>query len=139
MKEKSPYNLLQEIYEPDGWKVLICCMFLNLTTRKQVDKIRDEFFETYPTPQAAIKANPDSMAALLKPLGFQNRRTKNIMKMSQDFLDKNWNSPSDLIGIGKYAQDSYEIFINNNLNVQVEDKILNKYMVWRLEYERNRS
>ena len=28
--------LLQEIYQPDGWKMLTCCMLLNLTNRKQV-------------------------------------------------------------------------------------------------------
>ena len=31
--------LLQEIYQPDGWKMLTCCMLLNLTNRKQVDTI----------------------------------------------------------------------------------------------------
>ena len=34
--------LLQEIYQADGWKMLTCCMLLNLTNRKQVDTIRDE-------------------------------------------------------------------------------------------------
>ena len=43
--------LLQEIYQPDGWKMLTCCMLLNLTNRKQVDGIRDELFKRYPTPK----------------------------------------------------------------------------------------
>ena len=34
--------LLQEIYQSDGWKMLTCCMLLNLTNRRQVDVIRDE-------------------------------------------------------------------------------------------------
>ena len=43
--------LLQEIYQDDGWKMLTCCMLLNLTNRKQVDTIRDELFKKYPTPK----------------------------------------------------------------------------------------
>ena len=136
---KSPYNMLQEIYHPDVWKTLICCMFLNQTTRKQVDKIRDEFFERYPTPLKASQANQESMALLLKILGFQNRRSQNIITMSRQFLDGNWQKPSDLKGIGQYAEYSYEIFINHNLNVVPDDHILNKYMVWRLDYEKNKN
>lgn len=136
MIPKSPYNLLQEIYYPDPWKIMVCCMFLNQTTRKQVDKIRDEFFEMCPTPQKAISADREVMSTLLKPLGFQNRRTNNIKKMSQEFLDKQWNHVSELQGIGQYAQDSYNIFILGDLTVQPNDKILNKYMEWRLEHEK---
>ena len=33
--------LLQEIYQDDGWKMLTCCMLLNLTNRKQVDTVID--------------------------------------------------------------------------------------------------
>ena len=40
--------ILQEIYQDDGWKMLTCCMLLNLTNRKQVDTIRDELFKSTP-------------------------------------------------------------------------------------------
>jgi endonuclease III len=114
-------------------------MFLNQTTRKQVDKIRDEFFETYPTALKASTADPEKMSLLLQPLGFKTRRTQNIIKMSRAFMDGNWKKPSDLPGIGKYAEDSYNIFMNHDLTVLPQDKILNKYMDWRLEYEKNKQ
>ena len=41
-------TLIQDIYKNDPWKMLICCIFLNQTTREQVDKIVDNFFEKYP-------------------------------------------------------------------------------------------
>ena len=41
--------LLQEIYQPDGWKMLVCCIMLNLTNRKQVDRVRHKLFKKYPT------------------------------------------------------------------------------------------
>ena len=54
--------LLQEIYQPDGWKMLTCCMLLNLTNRRQVDGIRDELFDRYPTPQDMMKADQSELA-----------------------------------------------------------------------------
>ena len=41
--------LLQEIYQDDPWKMLVCCILLNLTKRQQVDGIRHELFTKYPT------------------------------------------------------------------------------------------
>lgn len=114
-------------------------MFLNQTNRKQVDKIRDEFFEKYPSALKTATSDPSIMSILLKPLGFQNRRTQNIIKMSRTFLEGNWKKPSDLPGVGKYGEDSYNIFMNHDLTVQPQDKILNKYMEWRLEFEKNKN
>jgi endonuclease III len=65
--------ILQEIYRDDGWKMLTCCMLLNLTNRKQVDTIRDELFKRYPTPQVMMNANQSELALLLKPLGLCKR------------------------------------------------------------------
>lgn len=138
MLPESPFNLLQEIYQKDPWRILVCCMFLNQTTRKQVDTVRDEFFEKYPTAYFAAKAIPEEMSQIIKTLGFYNRRANSIIKMSRDYIDAKWLKPSDIHGIGQYAEDSYNIFVNHDLSVIPNDKILNKYMEWRLEYEKNK-
>ena len=119
--------LLQEIYQPDGWKMLTCCMLLNLTNRKQVDTIRDELFKRYPTPKDMMNANQSELAELLKPLGLYNRRAKSLKKMSEGYV-KGFNSVDELYGIGQYAMDSWEIFQNNNRNVNPTDKVLLAYL-----------
>ena len=119
--------LLQEIYQPDGWKMLTCCMLLNLTNRKQVDTIRDELFKRYPTPKKMMKANQSELAELLKPLGLYNRRAKSLKKMSEGYV-KGFKSVDELYGIGQYAKDSWEIFQNNNKNVNPTDKVLLAYL-----------
>ena len=119
--------LLQEIYQPDGWKMLTCCMLLNLTNRKQVDTIRDELFSKYPTPKDMMNANQSELAELLKPLGLYNRRAKSLKRMSEGYV-KGFNSVDELYGIGKYAMDSWEIFQNNNRNVNPTDKVLLAYL-----------
>ena len=60
--------LLQEIYQDDGWKMLTCCMLLNLTNRKQVDTIRDELFKKYPTPKDMMNAKHRELDEKIKVL-----------------------------------------------------------------------
>jgi methyl-CpG-binding domain protein 4 len=128
---RSPYNLLQEIYHPDEWKILVCCMFLNQTTRLQVDRIRDEFFNRWPNARAASQADPIEMSHVIKPLGLYNKRSRSIIRMSHEYLTVNWTEPTELHGLGKYAQDSYDIFIRKRLDVQnPADKFLSKYLAW---------
>lgn len=128
--KNSPYNLLQEIYRDDPWKMLICCIFLNQTSRKQVDQIREHFFDLYPNPKSAIEAEHEEMAETIKLLGFKNMRTKRIKKFSQQFLDMKWNNPIELHGIGQYAQDSWDIFQRYNFTVAPTDSVLKKYLSW---------
>tara|TARA_B100002019_G_scaffold209052_1_gene181668 strand:- start:314 stop:709 length:396 start_codon:yes stop_codon:yes gene_type:complete len=119
--------LLQEIYQSDGWKMLTCCMLLNLTNRRQVDVIRDELFKRYPTPKDMMNANESELARLLQPLGLYNRRAKSLKKMSEGYV-KGFNSVDELYGIGQYAKDSWEIFQNNNRKVNPTDKVLQEYL-----------
>ena len=119
--------LLQEIYQSDGWKMLTCCMLLNLTNRRQVDVIRGELFKRYPTPEDMMNADESKLAELLKPLGLYNRRAKSLKKMSEGYV-KGFKSVDELYGIGQYAKDSWEIFQNNNRKVNPTDKVLQEYL-----------
>lgn len=129
---KSPYNLLQEIYNEHPWRMLVCCIMLNCTSRKQVDQVRDEFFKKYPDANTAKAADRAEMAERIASLGFKNRRANTIVRFSNDWVNLEWSEPSELYGIGKYAQDSWEIFQKGNLNVEPTDGVLNQYLAWAL-------
>ena len=119
--------LLQEIYQHDEWKMLTCCMLLNLTNRKQVDTVRDELFKRYPTPKKMMNANHRELANILKPLGLYNRRATSLRLMSAGYIG-GFKSVDELYGIGQYAKDSWEIFQNNNRNIKPTDKVLQEYL-----------
>lgn len=127
----SPYELLQEIYYHNPWKSMVCCILLNCTRRKQVDGIRDELFRTYEDALDMAVADPKILADILKPLGFQNKRAKTLIKFSEDWVSKDWADPRDLYGIGQYAADSYDIFYNNRLDIEPNDGVLVKYLEWK--------
>ena len=119
--------LLQEIYVCDEWKMLVCCMLLNLTNRKQVDTIRDELFDRYKTPYQMKDADHSELAEILKPLGLYNTRADRLIKMSEGYVN-GFKSVDELHGIGQYAKDSWEIFQNKNYNVKPNDKVLQEYL-----------
>lgn len=121
-------TMIQEVYKQDPWKMLVCCIFLNQTTRDQVDKIRLQFFERYPDPRSIMNADPHEIAEIIKPLGFKNRRTATLINFSRDWVERQWSMPIELYGIGKYAQDSWDIFQLNNLNVTPTDGALISYL-----------
>ena len=119
--------LLQEIYQDDGWKMLVCCMLVNLTNRKQVDTVRDKLFNKYPTPKDMMRAKHSDLVDIIKPLGLYNTRAERLIKMSEGYVN-GFKSVDELYGIGQYAKDSWEIFQNKNNKVKPTDKVLQEYL-----------
>ena len=119
--------LLQEVYLNDPWKMLVCCMLLNLTNRKQVDTIREELFTKYPTPKDMMMAEHSDLVNIIKPLGLYNTRAQRLIKMSEGYVN-GFKSVDELYGIGQYAKDSWEIFQNKNNKVKPTDKVLQEYL-----------
>ena len=124
--------LLQEIYQDDPWKMLVCCILLNLTKRQQVDCIRHELFNKYPTEYEMMEADEDELSEILKPLGLYRRRAKTLIKFSWMWVN-GFNDVMELHGIGQYAKDSWEIFQMNNMNVNPTDKVLSAYLYMETE------
>ena len=54
--QTSPYNTRQEQYRDDPWKMLMVCFMLNQTSHKQVDQIREEFFNRFPDAESFVLA-----------------------------------------------------------------------------------
>ena len=128
---KSPIGMLQEDMWPDTWKILVVCCLHNQTSRKQVDKVYKKLFEEYPTPELMSKADYKDLAQIIRPLGFYNRRSQALVRMSKDYLEKDWTQASDLYGCGKYADDCYKVFCSGDWRqVNPTDHALNDYVDW---------
>ena len=128
---RSPIGMLQEEMWPDRWKILVVCSLHNQTSRKQVDKVYKKLFEAYPDPEAMSHATHNHLVEIIKPLGFYNRRAHALVKMSRDFLEKDWKRASDLYGCGKYADDCYRVFCTGEWkDVEPSDHALNDYVDW---------
>ena len=119
--------LIQEEYLNDPWKMMVCCICLNQTNNKQVRPILDILFALMPDPNSAIMCPKEMISECLKSTGFQNVKADRIKKMSQKWIS-GFSDPSELPGIGKYGQDSWDIFINGNIKRETNDKKLRYYL-----------
>jgi methyl-CpG-binding domain protein 4 len=132
---RSGFGLIQEDLFPDEWKVLVACMMLNCTSRKQVEKVIPDFFLRWPNPEKLLKANPADIAETISTLGFKNRRTKNLLNMSKAYMGE-WSDARDLPGIGEYAARAWEIFFKNKLGDDPPaDGALILYWKWRKKHD----
>jgi len=129
---KSPYNLIQEQLWKDPWKIFVACIFCNLTRRVDAEPYIWKFFQRYPSEYDAAVADVSELRKMISPLGLSERRSKALIKMSDDYIKKKWkDSPSTLYGIGKYGSDAYLIFCKGSWrDVSPTDHALNDYHKW---------
>lgn len=99
---------------------------LNQTSNLQVRRVIYRFFERWPTPESIVAEDPKIVSEEIKSLGFRNRRTETIQRFSSAWIKG--GDPLKMPGIGKYAADSYKIFILNDRTVSPTDKILQAYL-----------
>jgi methyl-CpG-binding domain protein 4 len=129
---RSPYGLIQEDLWPDEWKILIACVFLNCTSRKQSEKILPTFFRKWPKAETIVTADPYEIEQLVAPLGFKKMRTKRVIELSRAYLGA-WKHATELPGVGTYAARAWEIFCKNQLGTEApKDGALTRYWNWRL-------
>jgi endonuclease III len=136
--EISPYNTRQEEYREDPWKMLLVCFMLNQTSHKQVDQVRHEFFDRFPTPEALVAAEESEIASMIKSLGFYNRRAKSWKEFSKQWIEAveeyGTSVPlsvlEDMRGVGRYALDSWKVFQLFQYDTEVDDHVLNWYVDW---------
>ena len=108
---KSPYNLIQEQLWEDPWKIFVACIFCNLTKRVHAEPYFWKVIKRWPGPKEMSSADPKEIESMIQPLGLSQRRSRALVQMSKDYMQKDWkDSPDSLYGIGKYASDAYRIF-----------------------------
>jgi methyl-CpG-binding domain protein 4 len=120
--------IIQQEFQHDPWKMLIGCIMLNQTGNKNVRKVIYSFFDKWPSPISVLNSDENEIREHIRTLGFCNVRTNRIIRFSYEYINKKFSKANELYGIGKYADDSYEIFIKGNTNVQPTDKILIRYL-----------
>ncbi len=120
-------RLIQHDYLDDPWKMLICCILLNQTTNQQVRKVLDPLFDLIPDPESCVGADPIKIAEIIRPTGFYNIKANRMQKLSRKWLD-GFSHPTELPGVGKYAMESWDIFVNNRTDFTPSDKKLKLYL-----------
>lgn len=127
----SPYGLLEELMCEQPFALLLCCILLNQTQRRQVDRVLHALLAQYGSAAAMAAADEGQLAALLRPLGLHRRRARTLIAFAAAFLRDEWLRPAELPGVGRYGQDAYDIFYLGRWDqVTPSDHALSSYCDW---------
>ena len=110
------------------WEHMVGVIMLNQTGRKPVKYVLPKFLKKFPNPRSLLSSTVEEVIDIIKPLGMYNIREKRLRRMTEDYLTWDKQNALDLYGIGKYGNDSYEIFFKNNYHVNPTDKELVRYL-----------
>lgn len=123
----SPYGLLQEYLFPNEWLCHVACVLLNRTSRKQVESVIRLFIEKWSTPESVINTSEQELAAVIKNLGFSNRRARTLKLLAESYVRRDNCDVNKLPGIGTYAASSWRLFFGDGRVHEVEDHALKLY------------
>ncbi len=111
------------------WHLIVGCLMLNQTDRRQARPALRRIFAMAPSPGAFLRADRARMREVLLPCGLADARGLRLRQMSEAYVAG--APPTRLPGLGPYAWDSYDIFINGALlhPEDVGDHSLRPYLV----------
>jgi adenine-specific DNA glycosylase len=127
MVEPLRDDLMVQQQVQTSWQMLVGCIMLNQTGRKPVKTVLPEFLSRWPTAEAYLASDPDEVKAVIRPLGFYNRRENTFRRMSEDYLTWDGDDATVLYGIGQYGSESYRIFFRGE-RFEPQDKELRNYL-----------
>lgn len=138
----SPANgglgLMQERLRNRPWALLVGCVLYNRVQGARAWPVLSKFLRDYPTHESFVAAVQDASAkavsskltAMFEPLGLQTRRAKNVVALAEAWFDQKGVDVAKLPGCGRYAAESFEIFVRGNLVARPQDKELRRYVKW---------
>lgn len=139
----SEPQLVQLRFRSEPWKLLVCCILLNRAQRKQVDQVVDQLFLDYPTVEDLADARLNDLRDLLYPLGLSRVRAQRLIAFAKQWLelpalvensvrsvDELIDAVSALPGVGRYALDSYRLFVLGQTWIHPTDKQLLRWLRW---------
>ena len=124
-------RLFQERLRFNPFWMIVACQLVNLTTWKQAEPTFRWLLATYLTPTVLADAAPDDLHEAMKPLGLWRRRSIMLIRFAHAWSQERPGCYDDVLklpGCGKYAADSWAIFVEQRLDVQPKDGKLGWYI-----------
>jgi len=99
--------------ETDTYRILIAEKMLQQTTYGHVQKVYSKFIKKYPNINSLANAEVYDVKRIIKPLGFHNQRSKQLVTMAKEIIEKhkgvipiNKAKLLALPGIGEYISNA---------------------------------
>lgn len=104
-KARAIWNRLVRRYPAIGtaldyrspWELLVVTVLSAQTTDENVNKVAPRLFSAYPGPEEMAHARPEEVEAIVFSTGFYRQKTKSLISMAQDVVDRYGGEvPSDI-------------------------------------------
>lgn len=75
------------LHHSSAFELLVATVLSAQTTDARVNEVTPSLFAAYPTPQALAGANVESVREIVRPLGFQNRRADQLIRLASGLVE----------------------------------------------------
>ena len=87
LRERYP-NAECALHHENPWQLLCATILSAQCTDARVNKVTRGLFERYPTAEAMAAAQPADVETLIQSAGFFRQKTRSLIEMSQDIVDR---------------------------------------------------
>lgn len=118
--------------------MLVGCQLVNKAGWRVAEGVHAEVRRLWPTPVALSAADPVRLGNVLRPLGFGSRRAPMLVAFAAAWHVAEPRTAEDVEGMpgcGRYAADTWRIFVEGRRDVEVTDGRLE----WFLRRERGEA
>lgn len=123
--------LFQESLRDEPFWMLVMCCLVNRTSGAQAKRAFEQLRAVYGTPDELVGADVSFVENALKPLGLWRLRAGRIVEMAKCWALREPRTRDDVLalpGCGRYAADSWSIFVERDYGVDPTDKRLREYL-----------
>jgi endonuclease III len=114
-------NAHVELNYHNHFELLIAVVLSAQTTDISVNKVTDQLFKRYPTPEKLATANLSDVEAIIKTIGLYKNKTKNIINLSKDLVDLHNstvpNNREDLEKLPGVGRKTANVVLSNAFNI----------------------
>ncbi len=123
-------ELFQDRLKDEPFWMLVACILVNRTRWSQAKPILEELRSRWPTPGSLSRANLRVLRAAVEPLGFGLQRSWRLSGLARLWFEVGPPTTARSVlaypGCGRYAADSWAIFVDGDLSVEPTDRELRK-------------
>ncbi len=111
--------------------MLVACILVNRTTWEVARFAHAELYWHWRTPEHLAQADLRTLRPMVKYLGLVTARSHNLRDLARSWQERRPKTAEDVTGLpgcGKYAADSWAIFVEGRTDVYPDDGKLTWYM-----------
>ena len=125
-------RLFQEDLCGDPFSMVVACVLVNRTRWSVARDAHAELTARWATPEALCGVDPAAdVEPIVRSLGFGERRARNLVALASAWIERAPRAAADTIGLpgcGRYAHDSWSLFVDGRDDVVPTDAKLLSYV-----------